>query len=167
MTIETPAAEAQPDPDAPQAAPGSSLVDPAPDGGESATSEPDETQDSPGSEAAKYRVRLREAEHQRDDALERVARLQRAAVDEVLSETGIDARLLDAAGHAVEDFVTDDGLVDRPRLAEVASAVADEFGVSKPRRPQPNPLAGTTGGAAGSSGRAAWDAAFTLGGSGR
>lgn len=163
----THAVEDQPSPDAPQTDPDQAPGDPDASGAETPTGEPDEAQDSPGSEAAKYRVRLREAEHQRDDALERVARLQRAAVDEVLSETGVDARLLDAAGHAVEDYLTDDGLVDRERLAQAARTVAIEFNVTAPRRPAPVAMAGTAAGPAGSSGKADWDRAFTLGGRGR
>ena len=115
-----------------------------------------------GGEAARYRVRLRAAEAELTTARDAHAattdvltRQRQAIVDATLAANGLDARLLAAAAHTVDDFVGEDGLVDRAKLAEAAKAAVVEFGV-QPRRsgPRPNRQQGNPGGSSG--GGATW-----------
>jgi len=115
-----------------------------------------------GGEAARYRQRLRATEAELATARDAHAattdvltRQRQALVDATLAAAGLDARLLAAAGHTVDEFVGDDGLVDRAKIAEAAKAAVVEFGV-QPRRsgPRPNPQQGRPGGSWG--GSATW-----------
>lgn len=158
----TPAAEAQPSPDAPQTDPGPPLGDPALDGGDSADGEPDELQGGPGgNREARYRTQLRAAERERDVLREQLANARREGVDDALTAAGLRPALFDAAGLRIEDFTGEDGRVDRVAAVEAARSAASDLGVEgTPRRPVPNPIAGASSERAPASGKLAWEAAF-------
>ncbi|OBK27698.1 hypothetical protein A5634_22285 [Mycobacterium asiaticum] len=149
-------------PDAPETGPEPTLDDPAADGGESADGEPGEPQgDHGGNREARYRVRAREAEAERDALREQLASARREGIDEALAAAGLRPALFDAAGLEVDDFLGEDGRVDRAAAVEAARSAAADLGVDgTPRRPAPNPIAGTPSAHAPAGGRAAWDTAF-------
>lgn len=131
-------------------------------GGESPDSDADEAQGGPGgNREARYRTQLRAAERERDALREQLATARRETVDDALTAAGLRPALFDAAGLRVEDFTGEDGRVNRSAAVEAARTAASDLGVEGvPRRPVPNPIAGTPSDRAPASGRGAWDAAF-------
>lgn len=96
---------------------------------------------------------------------QRLLRATRAEImTEVLKAEGFNERAIEATGFTPDTFVGADGLIDREVLTAAAKQAAIELGLATaPRRPQPNPLAGTAGsGSTVNSGQADWDAAFGL-----
>ncbi|WP_204806750.1 hypothetical protein [Mycobacterium riyadhense] len=90
-------------------------------------------------EAAKYRRELRAAEKARDEALDLLARTRQQVLDDAITRAGIDPRLVTATGHSINDFITEDGLLDLPRVAATVATVTDELNVHVTRRPDPVP----------------------------
>lgn len=115
-------------------------------------------------EAAGYRAKLREAERERDDARALLNATRERVVLAELVRNQLDPRLLAAAGHTFDEFVSEDGQIDLDKVVSTTARLAIEFGTNQPRKPQPNPLAGraTTDNTT-PSGRAAWNAAFGVG----
>lgn len=88
--------------------------------------------DRPANREAKYRIRLRETEAQRDALQERVTTMQRQAAE------GIAAELLDkaAALWAVTDLqglLDEQGDLDPAKVTEAANRAISELGASAPR----------------------------------
>lgn len=109
-----------------------------------------------GREAARYRVRLREAEAATAtleaahvETTDTLTRQRQAIVDAALTSAGLDPRLLAAAGHSVDAFVGDDGLVDAAKVAEATRAAVAEFGVQPRRGVRPNAQQGQPSGSDG------------------
>jgi len=89
------------------------------------------------------RERLTEATAERDSLRDTLARTRSAAVDDALGAAGLDRRLFDAAGHGVESFLTEDGLIDNTALNQAIHTTMADYRVgSPPRRPLPDPLLG-------------------------
>ncbi|MGV0795952.1 hypothetical protein ABQF26_03225 [Mycolicibacterium elephantis] len=114
--------------------------DPYPPGGENAD---DDRLRQANREAQKYRKELRAAEKARDEALELLARTRQQVLDDAIARAGIDPRLVAATGHSINDFLTDDGLLDLPRVNDTVTAVTAELNVSITRRPEPVPGLGS------------------------
>lgn len=76
------------------------------------TGEPDENDDKPGSEAAKYRRRLRETEQQRDQLSQRVETFQHAEVERQVADRLAQPGDLFRFGVTLADVLDDDGNVD-------------------------------------------------------
>lgn len=98
-----------------------------------------------GREAARYRVRFRETEAAlseeqtaRQAAEDMLTAQRQAVVDAALTASGLDPALLAAAGHTVDDFLGEDGLIDAAKLTEATSAAVARFNVSTRRGPLPN-----------------------------
>lgn len=130
-----------------------------------------QTKSQANAEAAKWRKRLRDTEAERDalgekltaerDAVQRsLDQTRRGIVDGLLAQAGLDIRALDVTDHSVESLFDDDGTVNTERLAAAAGEARGLL--SRPRRPQPNPLAGRGGGAVvEKSGEQIWREVFT------
>lgn len=123
-------------------------------------------QDSPNREAARYRVKLREAEARVTESEAEIARLggvveslQKAAVESALGNK-ITAKAFWAhrGDSGVSGLLTDDGTVDSEKVADAVDTAVQEFGLG-PRRPEPNPYAGSNNNGSESGGR--WIEAFS------
>jgi hypothetical protein len=95
----------------------------------------DTTEPRPGSEAARHRVRAREAEQQRDQLAGRLAAVQRAEVSRLVSEHLADATDLVGPDYDVAALLAEDGTVD----ADKVDAVVDELLVRKPHLARERP----------------------------
>jgi hypothetical protein len=100
----------------------SSAVDPE----EITKPEPDE---SPHSEAAKYRRRLRDAEAERDTLAARLANMQRAQIDSHITALGLKPAAVWASGTELADLVDDDGVPDEQAVAAAVENARDHLGL--------------------------------------
>lgn len=81
-----------------------------------------------GSEAAKYRRRLRDTEKERDELAARVEAMQRQQVETLLSRERMTPKALWAVTE-LADVLTDDGLVDPVKVKAAAQAARKELGI--------------------------------------
>lgn len=110
----------------------------------SAEEKPQET--SPENrEAAKYRVRLREAESQRDQLDTKLRSLADHVLGDQLKRFGLNPAALQAAGHDTAQFFTDDGKYDPAAVETAAREAAERFGIPKPTGAGYVPASGTGG----------------------
>lgn len=108
----------------------------------------------------RYRLRLRDAERERDEARDLLARTRATIVDNTVTAAGVDPRLMAAAGHTVDTLLGDDGLIDAAKLADAITATAREFRVPPlPTRPAPVLQQGHTNGG-GTPGKSSWAGAI-------
>ena len=132
------------------------VAEPAPDEPTDTPETADDT-DSSVRESRKYRRRAQEAETERDNLRELLTRTRQTIIDTAVTRAGIDPRLMTAAGRDnLEEYLTDDGMIDPGKLDAAITATATEFR----RRPIPDPTLGRPTEAPKQGGRAVWDAAF-------
>ncbi|MGW4636792.1 hypothetical protein [Nocardia sp. NPDC004415] len=99
--------------------------------------------ESPNREAARYRVRLREAEGEVARLGGVVENLQKAAVESALGDRITAKAFWASRGESgLSGLLTGDGTVDSGKVAEAVDTAVQEFGLG-PRRPEPNPYAGS------------------------
>lgn len=125
-------------------------VEDTPNDESTTTVETPETEEatSPNREAAKYRVRMKEAEQardeittERDQLTEQVTNLRRTIAE---SMTGLHKpAALWAAGTDVNTLLDDNGNVDKAKVLAAVDAAANTLGLS--RNPRPDPSAGSNG----------------------
>jgi hypothetical protein len=85
--------------------------------------------DTPGREAAKYRVRLREVEAERDQITAQLTTYQRAAVEQLAAERlAVGADVFDVARAELADLLDEQGQVN----PEAVAAAVDALLVSRP-----------------------------------
>jgi len=101
----------------------------------------------PGREAAKYRVRLREVESERDALVGTVEALQRSQLEQHIVAAGVKPAAVWANGTAVADLVGDDGQPDPTKIKAAIQSARDELGIAPKATPR-----GTTGLRSGSMG---------------
>ncbi|MBN7304340.1 hypothetical protein IUQ79_20805 [Mycobacteroides abscessus subsp. bolletii] len=89
------------------------------------------------------RARLKDAEDQRDRAMDLLTRTRQAIVDHAAALAGVDPRILTATGRNVESFLDESGMMDPVAVKEAIEAVQRELGLS--RRPQPDAAFGRGG----------------------
>ena len=104
--------------------------------------EPDEADDNTskaGKEAAKYRVRLRETEAERDTLTAKVEQLQRGMIESLAANEGrlSSPEIIWASGTEIADLLDDDGNIDTGKVNDAVEATVGKYGI--PRRPRPNP----------------------------
>lgn len=115
--------------------------------------------DGDDGKAAKLRKRAQEAETERDSLRTQLSSTLDRVLDYEAERIKVNPALLRAAGLSAADHVGDDGVLDITGLAEAIEAKRVELGI--PRKPQPNPLAGSgRGDALVGGGRADWDGVF-------
>lgn len=89
------------------------------------------------------RQRLKDAEAERDNLRDVLARTRQRIFEEQIRAEGLEPPLMAAAGLKVEDFVGEDGLLDVARLAQAIEGKRLDLGLpERSRRPKPNPLVG-------------------------
>ncbi len=105
-----------------------------------ATPEPTEPDEATGgnAEAAKWRVKLREAETERDNLTSQLEAARRQIVTQAAGLGNAAPLLFD--GRDVGEFFTDDGSLDAGKVDEAAREVRDKYGL--PNRPKPDPNQG-------------------------
>ena len=96
------------------------------------------TTSTPNHEAAKYRVKLRETETERDVLVAAVTTLRRAEVERLAT----DGRVLPAAfwlaGNDVADLLTESGAVDPEKVNAAITATRETLGIPhKPMKSDP------------------------------
>ena len=102
--------------------------------------------DGPGREAAKYRLRLREAEAERDALAGRLEAAQRREAERLAGELSQPGDLWLLGNVTLTDLLTDDGEVDPAKVQAATAAVLDARpGLRRPKFPpvlqgrNPNP----------------------------
>jgi hypothetical protein len=129
---------------------------------ESTAEEPDEVDDAAdenlNNREARYRVRAKKAETERDAANDLLKRTRQAVLDHAAAEAGLDPRLLAAAGHTIDSLVGQDGLIDPAAVAAAVEGTRIQWGIS--RRPAPVPNLNVDGMAIGQSGSEKFTNAF-------
>lgn len=93
-----------------------------------AEAQDDDTTQPSGSEAAKYRRRLRDTEKERDELAARVEAIQRHQVETLLHRERMTPKALWATTELAE-LLTDDGLVDQVKLKTAVQAARKELGI--------------------------------------
>ena len=90
---------------------------------------PDAVERTPNAEAARYRVRLREAEKARDDAMNRLAAMQTAEVERIAAATlAAPADLFTLGGDDLTAYLDESGNVD----ADAVTAAAERITADRP-----------------------------------
>lgn len=139
MTNTATTAAAQPPADDPAdpAATDNTSAEPEPTSGQHSGENDDDHDDSPNAEAARYRVRLREVEAERDGLAERLAGYQRREVEAAVADVlDVPADMWDVAGADVASFYDDDGNLNTNDALGAAAALVDQ----RPRlAKQPDP----------------------------
>lgn len=116
-------------------------------------------------EAARYRVKLRETEAQRDGLQAQLVAQHRAVIEFAATEAKVPLELLDDAKIPFDAIVNPDtGVADLEAARQWANAMAVRYGVQRGR--QPNPGQGAGGGAVAHSGLDGMAAAFRADGAG-
>lgn len=93
---------------------------------------------TPNHEAAAYRVKLREAEAERDRLAGVVAGMQRAAVEDIAAQAGLKPKALWASGVDLADLLVaegedDAGTVDRTKVDAAIMTAREELGIGDNR----------------------------------
>ncbi|MCH8571509.1 hypothetical protein LSI54_09110 [Nesterenkonia sp. AY15] len=94
-----------------------------------------------GNEAARYRVKLRETEAERDTLNTKIQRYQWAEVERHLDRIE-NPEILQRLGHTLDDFLTEDGDVDPVKVATVSGQAADDLGLKAETHGPRMPLEG-------------------------
>ncbi|ODU14003.1 MAG: hypothetical protein ABS80_21260 [Pseudonocardia sp. SCN 72-51] len=130
---DTPTTEVQPEPQSAEREP-----DPA-DDTDAAEPTADDAPSGPAAQAAKYRVRLRETEAERDALSERLNTLQCREVERLAAEHLADGADLWLSGTELTALLDEDGNVDPERVSETATALVQSrpHWAAKPRPGQP------------------------------
>jgi glycine/D-amino acid oxidase-like deaminating enzyme len=120
----------------------------------------DAAPESPNREAARYRIKLREAEAERDSLATRLANMQRSQIDAHITTMGVKPAAVWAAGAELPDLVGDDGVVDPEKIAQAVAKAKAELGIDTSKhRPPVGSL--RSGAMAPQPPRNAWRDAFT------
>lgn len=99
-------------------------------------------------EAAKWRVKLRETEAERDALTQQVEGLQRQIITGLCDAEGIKADAVFAAlgDDGIASLLNDDGAVDADKVGAAVGAARERFGIAEgPRRPAPDRTQGQSG----------------------
>lgn len=122
---------------------------------------------TPNQEAAAYRVKLREAEAERDRLAGVVAGMQRAAVEELAEKAGIKPKALWLSGVDLADLLVAEGedgagTIDRTKVDAAITTAREELGIEDPTKAGlRNHVVGTT--EIDRSDTDAWEKAFSPG----
>lgn len=93
--------------------------------------EPDTPEpDSTNREAAKYRRKLRDTEHQRDALASTLTQLQRSRVEAVAASHGVTPTALWAAGTELADLLDEDGNPDTDRIQTAVQHCYELLGIT-------------------------------------
>ncbi|OBG79044.1 hypothetical protein A9X05_21360 [Mycobacterium sp. E3298] len=86
-------------------------------------------------EAAKWRVKLRETEQQRDALAAQLDVMRRQQVGAIVTSMGLKEAAVWAAGTQVGDLLDDSGAVDTAKVRQAVEAARNTLGIAKPSRP--------------------------------
>jgi hypothetical protein len=96
-----------------------------------------------GSEAAKWRVKLRETEAERDQLRASLDGLRRQVIERYAGQRIAKPSLLWAGGAGFDGLIDEDGLLDHAKINARVDALVEEYGLSeRPRPPAPDPSQG-------------------------
>jgi hypothetical protein len=104
----------------------------------------------------RYRLRLRDAERQRDELADTLTRTRQAIVSSVVAGSGYAPRVAELVAADMDKLLDDNGIPDAEKIVSTLAAVVADYGFARqPRTPAPNPQQGSTNGG-GSAGKASW-----------
>ena len=132
--------------------------EPADDADEHADEGDQDDGSSRSSREKRYRLRLREAERERDELRTQLDALRQSIVDDIAEASGLPHPELLGHDHELTDFIADDGTVDRDKVTEAAAAAVQKYHIRAPKTPKPNQQQGTGGGRSG--GQSSWSGAL-------
>lgn len=104
----------------------------------------------------RYRLRLRDAERERDELADTLTRTRQAIVSSVVAGSGYAPRVAELVAADMDNLLDDNGIPDAEKIVSTLAAVVADYGFARqPRTPAPNLQQGSTNGG-GSAGKASW-----------
>tara|TARA_B100000519_G_scaffold56920_1_gene47562 strand:+ start:131 stop:664 length:534 start_codon:yes stop_codon:yes gene_type:complete len=104
----------------------------------------------------RYRLRLRDAERQRDALADTLTRTRQAIVSSVVAGSGYAPRVAELVAADMDTLLDDTGIPNAEKIMSTLAAVVADYGFARqPRTPAPNLQQGSTNGG-GSAGKASW-----------
>ena len=94
----------------------------------------DAAPENPNHEAARYRVKLREAETERDELATRLANMQRSQVDSHITAMGIKPAAVWASGVELADLLDENGVPDEKAIADAITVARNTLGIETAKR---------------------------------
>ncbi|MGP4058975.1 hypothetical protein ACTWP6_29905 [Mycobacterium sp. 4D054] len=108
----------------------------------------------------RYRLRLRDAERQRDELADTLTRTRQAIVSSVVAGSGYAPRVAELVAADMDNLLDDNGIPDAEKIVSTLAAVVADYGFARqPRTPAPNLQQGSTNGGGGA-GKASWAGAI-------
>lgn len=104
----------------------------------------------------RYRLRLRDAERERDELADTLTRTRQAIVSSVVAGSGYAPRVAELVAADMDKLLDDNGIPDAEKIVSTLAAVVADYGFARqPRTPAPNLQQGSTNGGGGA-GKASW-----------
>ncbi|MBB2990254.1 hypothetical protein FHR72_001722 [Mycolicibacterium iranicum] len=108
----------------------------------------------------RYRLRLRDAERQRDELADTLTRTRQAIVSSVVAGSGYAPKVAELVTADMDKLLDDNGIPDAEKIVSSLAAVVADYGFARqPRTPAPNLQQGSTNGGGGA-GKASWAGAI-------
>ena len=95
----------------------------------------DDTDTNPNHEAARWRVKAREAEQQRDALAAQLETLRKDQINATVVTMGLRPQALWASGVELTDLIGDDGVPDQQKIRQAVESARTELGIERPRKP--------------------------------
>ncbi|CAN5388858.1 hypothetical protein BH10ACT9_BH10ACT9_58170 [soil metagenome] len=116
----------------------------------------------PNQEAARWRVKYRDAQRERDESRAQTVALQEHIVARIAESAGVrDAGLLAYEGHDLADLLNDNGVPDVTKVLEACKSVVQQHGIMRGVAPVPGVHPTSVGaGPSGQRPKDAWKSAF-------
>lgn len=116
--------------------------------------------DSRTNREKRYRLRLRDAERQRDELADTLTRTRQAIISSVVAGSGFAPRVAELVAADMDKLLDDNGIPEVEKIVSTLAAVVADYGFARqPRTPAPNLQQGSTNGG-GSAGKASWAGAI-------
>ena len=90
---------------------------------------------NPNHEAARWRVKAREAEQQRDALAAQLEAVRKDQINAAVVTMGLRPQALWASGVELTDLIGDDGVPDQQKIRQAFESARRELGIEAPRKP--------------------------------
>ena len=108
----------------------------------------------------RYRLRLRDAERERDEVTDTLTRTRHAIVSSVVAGSGYAPRVAELVAADMDNLLDDNGIPNAEKIVSTLAAVVADYGFARqPRTPAPNLQQGSTNGGGGA-GKTSWAGAI-------
>lgn len=105
----------------------------------------------------RYRLRLRDAERERNELADTLTRTRQAIVSSVVAGSGYAPRVAELVAADMDQLLDDNGIPDAEKIVSTLAAVVADYGFARQSRPpHPSPAQGHQSGQLGGVGKASW-----------